>query len=350
MSIPTTLAEITPEWLTEALAGRFPGARVTACQPGIIVNGMATKAQYKLTYAAAEDGLPSGPASLWIKGGFEAHSRAQPLALANEAYFFRDIRPRLCIECPESYYAVFDAEAANGIVLMEDLLTRRVTFCNVAAGLDADATANVLELQARLHARFWASPELGQFAWLSSGGSIAEDGVIDLFLGLWDGAERLPRFAEVPPKLRHRERNRAALFRMFDLARAMPICLVHGDTHAGNLYFDPCGVPGYLDWQQVMKGPWAHDVAGFLITALEADQRRIHERSLLVHYLDCLRAAGADAPSFDAAWDAYRRHAMWTFLWTLCPTAFHPESTCVAVSRRACAAIDDLESLTLLSS
>jgi hypothetical protein len=330
---PRSLDEITAAWLSDALSGPYLGTRVLRAALGTEIRGMATKAQYHLTYDTSR-GAPAGPASLWVKGGFEAHSGAQPKALVNEVNFFRDLRPRLDIRCPVSYFQVIDLETGNGIVLLEDLETRQARFGQAAVSLSAADAAKVLDLQARYHASFWQSAELDEFAWLSSGGSIADDGVIDIFLGLWDVSETLPRFAAVSPDLRHRRRIRTALYRMFELARDMPVCLVHGDTHAGNLYFEPDGLPGYLDWQQVMKGPWAHDVAGFLITALDPPVRRSHERALLTHYLERLRAYGAAAPTADDAWNAYRRHAMWTFMWTLCPTAFHPEETCTAVAPR----------------
>jgi len=348
MHHPSSLAELTPAWLSAALASRYPGVRVTGLRPGTLIQGMATKAQYFLSYDTA-DGRPAGPPSLWIKGGFEAHSGGQPKALINEANFFRDLRPRLEIRAPLAYFAVIDTEHNNGIVVLEDLAAKRATFGNVALPLSVAAAAQVLDLQARYHARFWQGSELDRFSWLSAGGSIADDGVIDIFLGLWPQSESLPRFASVTPNLRDRARVRTALYRMFELAKALPICLVHGDTHAGNLYFEPDGLPGYLDWQQVMKGPWAHDVAGFLITALEPAERRASEQTLLRHYLERLAAYGAAAPAFEAAWSAYRRHTMWTFMWTLCPTAFHPEPTCMAVAARACAAINDLGSLDLLA-
>jgi hypothetical protein len=313
-----------------------------------VINGMATKAQFKLTYATAE-AAATGPASLWVKGGFEAHSGGQPQALLNEVSFFRDLRPRLQIRCPQSYYQAVDEKTGNGVVLLEDLATRHARFGNVAEAVSADTAAKVLELQARIHARFWQSDELDQFKWLSSGGSIARDGVIDIFLGLWDGSESLPRFGAVTGALRDRKLVRAALYQMFELARRMPVCLVHGDTHAGNLYFEDDGLPGYLDWQQIMRGPWAHDVASFIVTALDVEERRRNERALLAHYVEHLSANGASAPTLDEAWEAYRRHTMWTFMWTLCPTAFHPESTCAAVSARACAAINDLDSLKVLT-
>src|SRR3546814_3132016 len=45
------------------------------------------------------------------------------------------------------------------------------------------------------------------------------------------------------------------------------------DAHVGNLYFDADGRAGYLDWQTVMRGCWAHDVAEFLGSALDAEMR-----------------------------------------------------------------------------
>src|SRR3546814_4664535 len=98
------------------------------------------------------------------------------------------------------------------------------------------------------------------------------------------------------------------------------------DAHVGNLYFDADGRAGYLDWQTVMRGCWAHDVAEFLGSALDAEMRRLHERRLLERYLETLHALGAAAPSADAAWLLYRQHMIWAYMWVLCPVQLQAEA------------------------
>ena len=70
------------------------------------------------------------PATLIVKGGFEAHSPAlQPMYL-NEMRFYRDVQPRIDLLSPTCYYAGSDPGSHQSIVIMEDLRARGVEFCN----------------------------------------------------------------------------------------------------------------------------------------------------------------------------------------------------------------------------
>jgi hypothetical protein len=321
--------------------------RVATAEVTTRIDGTATKLRYALTFESAGRG-PGAPSSLWVKGGFDPKGANQGEAFANEVNFFRDLAPRLAIVKPDSYYGAIDAVTRNGVVLLEDLISRGVTFGDSSRPLTPDQAAAVLSLQARYHAAFWRSARLDDFPWLKAGGAIAGADMVDQFFGLWEGSVTLPRFRHVPPAQRDKPRVKAALQRLMLDLRTQPICLVHGDSHAANLFFDLVEGPGYLDWQHTMRGHWAFDLAGFLVTALTVDDRRASERTLLTHYLNELGAHGASAPSFDEAWEAYRRYVMWTFMWAMCPPEAHPEAICRLNTERACAAIEDLGTLECL--
>jgi hypothetical protein len=347
MSFPQALQDITPDWLSATLGVRFPGTRVTDLRIGTVIGGMATKARLFLEYDAT--GRSHGlPASMWVKTGWGAHSTDFLSMNATEARFFAELAPQLPINCPKSYAELLDPDSENGLMLLEDLLLRHASFGTQSRPLEPDTMARVLALQAGYHAAFWRSPRLDQFPWLKRGGAIVATNVIDIYLGFWDTAERQPRFDKVPAVLRNRPLMRAALLRMQDNDLADACCVVHGDSHQANLYFDPDGSPGYLDWATVMRSHWAFDVSYLIVGSQSVDNRRRHEREQLRYYLDSLAANGADAPSWDDAWLAYRQHAMWMFLTAMCPTAMHPEEVCVFNTERACAAIVDLDTIESL--
>jgi aminoglycoside/choline kinase family phosphotransferase len=48
-------------------------------------------------------------------------------------------------------------------------------------------------------------------------------------------------------------------YRLMEHLRNHPLCVLHGDSQGGNLFFTD-GVPGYLDWQHSMFGHWAFDL------------------------------------------------------------------------------------------
>jgi len=350
ITFPGGLSDVTPAWLTAALGARHPGTSVGSVTTGEVIGGSATKAQLYLKYANNPSELPT---TLWIKAGWDIHVPETLAMCATEAHFFKDLAHKLPIERPSSYFELVDGNDVNGLVILEDLLARHATLENEAGqsgDLSPEAILKVLRLQAGYHAALWESPELERYSWLKRGGAIASMNVIDVYLGFWDDAVELPRFQHVPETLRDRDRASRALHTMQDNDLKQGNCLVHGDAHQANLYFSGEGAPGYLDWATVMRSHWAFDVAPFLICAQSVGERQQREREQLGYYLGMLRSQGVEAPDFDAAWLAYRQHAMWIFLFSCCPTQMHPEEVCTRNTERVCNAITDLDTLRALES
>ena len=343
LQFPANEAAITAEWLTGALSARFPGAKVSSATLIKKIGGTADKLRYQLDYADRGQGDP--PPSLWVKGGFDPKGAVQGEAFANEVRFFLDLAPVLPINLPDCYYGAIEPTTRNGVVVLEDLINRPATFGAATQPLTADEAARVLSLQARYHAIFWDSDAIGRFGWLKAGGAMAGANMVEQYFGLWDGSVPLPRFESVPQAQRDMPRVRDALARLMRSLQAEANCLVHGDSHPANLFFDPDGTPGYLDWQHVMRGCWAFDLANFMVTAFTIEDRRANERALIAHYLAELTARGVSAPTFDQAWAKYRRYVMWPFMWVMCPPDVHPEQICTLNTARACAAIEDLGTL-----
>jgi aminoglycoside phosphotransferase (APT) family kinase protein len=152
----------------------------------------------------------------------------------------------------------------------------------------------------------------------------------------------LPRGVAVSRYFHDRDRMERAMERLRVIDRQGVPCLLHGDPHLGNLYFDADGTAGMLDWQTAYKGPWAHDVAYFIASALDVLDRRDWERPLLRHYLDQLRTRGVAPPSFDEAWDGYCCQMVYgLYYWLVNPVEFQAElNNCAVAPRFALAAID----------
>jgi aminoglycoside phosphotransferase (APT) family kinase protein len=130
-----------------------------------------------------------------------------------------------------------------------------------------------------------------------------------------------------------------------------PRTLLHGDTHIGNTYLLPDGSGGLLDFQLSVRGHWANDVTYLLVTALEPEKRRTHERELIGFYLDELRRQGvAEPPAADEAWRCHRLAVIWGLVigWLITPPVnYGPEITRANISRLV-TACQDLEVFALL--
>jgi len=344
---PQSIDDIDAAWLSDCLATRFPGSAVTRAKRGRLIRGTATKIEYELEYN--EIGRRFGlPRSLWIKCGLDTQIPEQSVHSTIEALFYRDLAHRIPCNVPRSYATTVASDGSSGIVLHEDLNLRPVRFGTQGSEIPAGTIEALLSQLAGLHAAFWRSAELRQLGWLKPGGIIHSDQVVKRFMGFWDHCAQLPRFTHVPSALRDRAMIERAIMAMLGADMADPICLVHGDPHVGNLFFDVDGKPDLLDWATVMHGHWAWDVAYAMIVVQTPEERRNRERGQLRYYLDQLASHGVSAPDFGDAWQDYARHAIWPFLFALCPAELQPEELCIQSAERASAAIVDLRTIAAL--
>jgi hypothetical protein len=341
---PASLDEVTAPWMGRLLARRFPGVEVTALRAGQVIRATATKVEYQLEYG--ETAGPPPPPSLWLKCGFEIHASEFISHCGAEARFYRDIAPLLGdVNVPKTHGVLTDDATQNGLILFEDLNRRPVRFGNQNHPLDPRGVGRVLDLLADCHAALWRDPRLLTFPGFRPGGVIHSTRVVDIFMGFWEDAAPRPRFEHVPASLRDRERIAGAVHALLAADMADPVCVVHGDPHQANLFFDPDGAPGLMDWATVMPGHWAWDVSYLIGGSQSVEQRRALEKDQLAAYLARLRAHGVAAPDFARAWRDYVRHALWLFMTALCPVEMQPEDLCILNAERASAAITDLGSL-----
>ena len=142
---------------------------------------------------------------------------------------------------------------------------------------------------------------------------------------------------------------------LHDLWQQGPKTVVHGDTHIGNL-FDDHGRTGFLDWGMINVTTPMRDVSYFMNMALSIEDRRLHERDLLHHYLEIWNPTSGLPLSFDQAWMAHRIHAAYCVP-ASCQIVTFPENAterrrvfASAFLARAEAAIEDLEAFEAVSS
>ena len=345
MRLPLRPEQITAQWLAQALRERHPGVAVDRIEVVDVMPGTSTKIRVRPGYAASSGG-PQLPATLIIKGGFEDHSPAMQPMYLNEMRFYRDVQPHVDMPSPRCYYAGTDPDSHQSIVIMEDLVARGVSFCHGQRPQSADQVARRLSVMARYHAQTWNSREFspgGRFDWIGGrheGWSLVYQNRY-LVPEVWQACVAAPRGAAVSNLLHDRDWMASALRELGEHHRRSPACLCHGDTHLGNLYVEPDGSPGFFD-AQVARAPWQFEVTYHMICALDMHDRRGHERALLRHYLEALRAQGIDAPGEHEAFEAYRREIVYgLFIFMVIETRFQTEAVnTVNTARFGAAALD----------
>ena len=128
-----------------------------------------------------------------------------------------------------------------------------------------------------------------------------------------------PVGVDVPDELRaDPQRIIDGLHALGALERTAGVAVIHGDPHICNVFLDASGRPGLVDWQVIQRNHWSIDVAYHVGSALDDAERRRSERDLLSHYLEHVRANGAEAPSEAQAWDDYRSAMVYgVYMWAI---------------------------------
>lgn len=289
-----------PGWLSRHLASIDAFDRIVAVER---VDSLTTIAD-KLRFAVQVEG-PDGERSIPLCA--KAHFSNALNSLGTEAHAYRELHPFIPVRTPRAHYVGIDAESDRAMIVMDDVLARGGQILDAHHPYSVDTCRESLTQLALLHATTW-NGRRWDVEWLAPR-FLATASVFapDVLQGLLhDG-----RGEGIEPVLLDAGNLLAAVQRTAELPAT---CVLHGDTHSGNAFVQADGALGWLDWQITQRGHWSVDVAYHLGTVLDVDTRRAHEAELLGHYLDQLAAAGAPAPSFDVAWEAYAAGFAWGYL------------------------------------
>ncbi|MFW9929259.1 MAG: phosphotransferase [Candidatus Thorarchaeota archaeon] len=348
--LPKTIDDISLEWLEHALSNLQPALRLASFKIEQVIQGTGTKIllSIKTEGTANQTQLPN---RLCLKGGYSANSDdlKREGRYINEAVFYGAVASQIDIRTPKSYFAAYD-DAGQSIVIMEDLNAKGVHFCIPTVTEDAQFAADGLSQLAAMHGRWWGNEFLDSISTLNlplpGGGHEARQREPQR----WAENMRRPRGIGLPRFARDLDRMGTALDRLRPIHRNQPHCLLHGDPHLGNLYSDRENKCGFYDWQSIRRGCWAHDVNYFMVSCLDPEDRRAHEKDLLSDYLRVLEGTGAPSLSFKHAWDLYRMNSVYgLFFWTTNPVEMQAEEFNLATASRFAIAAMDHETLGLLN-
>jgi hypothetical protein len=304
--LPASLdAVLDPGWLTASLRGLDPGEEVVQ----VSLTETIVKAFPLVRFEAVIEGPHGRRTSSYCAKGQFSGARS---AMETEVRYYRDLAEEVGVRVPGVAFVDIDDGTGDAVVVQEDIVVGGGRCLDARDEYSLDMVRETLGELARLHAATWGAADLLAVPWLAP----RLEPMVDLY-----DVERLQellddgRAADLVPELRDATRLGAALRRVAELPTT---CMIHGDTHSGNVFVDRAGRVGWFDWQLGQRGSWSVDVAYHLGTVLPVETRRAHEADLLRHYLDRLAAGGAPAPDFEQAWDLYVRSAPWGyFLWAI---------------------------------
>ena len=309
--VPTSVDEaLDPQWLSLALADVSGGKPVASVKQVEFIKTMATKIRFAVTFEGSDE-----THSYCIKGLLdidEGNAQLGSTCVA-EADFYCRIAPEANVRVPQCVTAVIDREAQQAAIIMRDLIVDGATFCSALDIFTADDAASSVEQLSQLHRR---SDLLADAEWIGPrSAQIARTPAFtpQMIQALMDD----PRGDNLSAEVRDGGNILSAMRALADRSEQRPQFMLHGDSHAGNIFRTADGL-GLIDWQVIQRGAWALDLAYHINAVLPVEVAEAEERRLLREYLQRMTAAGCNMPGDEDAWTQYREAVAYgLFMWAI---------------------------------
>ena len=306
--LPTTVASITTDWMTQSL--RASGAinasttvaSLTPHNMGAGVGFMGEVGRLGVTYTGG-----SGPESVICKIPTQDPMIRGMLAPARvferEARFYSEIAPQLRT-VPSAHYVAADYANDDYVLVLQDLGHLRVG--DQSAGVTATDAAAVMRTVAGMHAHFWQTTELNSFDWLPMANSDGMKIGSEVYKASLPGFMQVFEHAIDADMIPVMEQYGANVHQLLDRIAAMPNTVAHFDFRLDNLFFGDSGDVWMIDFQTCSKGGGAYDVAYFMSQSVSTAVRQANEDSLLHIYHDELIKNGVKNYAFEQFFQDYR--------------------------------------------
>ena len=308
-TIPTTIDEVTPAWLTEVAGLSCEVAEVEQIGVGIGVSS----ALYRVHLSGA--GCPASvivklpaldPAAVFTSTMLRMYIR--------EVTFFERLAADVPVRVPTFHHGQVDEETSRFVVVMEDLAGMRAV--DQLEGMQVEDVERAVDALAAWHARWWRSADdLAATGVTVSLGDPIYPAVLPLVFG--EGWQKMAGEMEVAPSISAiAPRFSDAIAGLLDDLSQQPTTMLHGDYRADNILFDADGQPVLLDFQLIGTGSGAYDLAYFVTQSLEPDVAAAQERRLFDRWRDGLRAGGVPEDDLgDDLWLRYRKAALFCLVY-----------------------------------
>ena len=259
---PTGIEGVSEEFLTTVLRGSgllSQDATVNGFHVSRPAAGFAGGV-YRLALTCSSLGAPTSIIAKFASGDSVGLQR-YPTKIPTEAGFYSELGERSGLSVPRVLYLHHDPARAEFCLIMEDIGNPRDSA--LADPYSREEWTLLFTKIAEMHGLWWESAGLGALPWLGTFEAYVRDrqrllpGLMESFLPRWS-ARLSPELHTLFNEL---EGLMAALGHRLE---QRPITLVHTDLNFGNVIFAPQqdGLKlGVIDWQDVVRGPAAVDVA-----------------------------------------------------------------------------------------
>ena len=308
--IPTSIDEVTAEWLAEVTGLDVQSIKAEQIGAGIGVSS----ALYRVTL----DGNGC-PASVVVK--LPALDEAAVFTSTilrmyiREVAFFNQLAGESPVRVPRGYHAAVNEETSQFVAVMEDMGAMRIV--DQVEGMTLADAERAVDALAQWHATWWGKgDDLAARGLTVSLADPIYPAILPMVFdegwqkvtGAMDVAEPIQRVA---PKW-----TAAMPGLLTDLSRG-PNTMTHGDYRGDNILFGADDSVVLLDFQLIGSGLGAYDLAYMVTQSLEPDVAAANERALFDRWCDGLRAAGVSGDDLAEAWEDYRKAALFCLVYPI---------------------------------
>ena len=314
ITLPTLPEEMTPSWLTGALRtggvldGNASVASVSSQVVGEGIGFIGIVARMTVAY----EGATTAPRSMFVKFPSPDPGSRQVGNLyglyEREVRFYNELAASSGIDVPACYFADYDADAGQSVVILEDL-TGAGRFGDQVTGCTPDEARLAIGSMAKFHSSFWQHPRLDEISWMVTGDALVRNAMLMAYDACWPiyvqrfGKASTPEMEAAGPTLGRR------IVAQLDQFADNPLTIVHGDYRPDNLFFgsEQSARPLVIfDWQSPNRGWSAYDLAYFIAGCFDIETRRKHENDLVAEYHELLCAGGVTGYSLEKLRHHYR--------------------------------------------
>lgn len=351
MTVPSTIDDVTPEWLSDALGRKVNGVTAEPIGVGVGLVGQLFRLQMdcrgepstiigKLAAATEEDRFVATVLNMY----------------GREVGFYTELSERTSIAHPECYFAQHDPVTQDTVLLLEDVSIRgrggdQINGCSLTEARGAIRTL------AKLHACFWDDPSLASSPFLlqlcddpypaavGMAYDIAWPRVQELFGDMID--DRVREFGDSYSK---------QIPAMFAKLCEGPLVLSHSDWRLDNLFFTDANGNGdadviVIDWQLIDRSVGPRDLSYHVTQSVNIDDPAGYTQAFDT-YISDLAELGVDVDR-TWAWEKYLYGTMLGFVYPVIASGAitiandrHAELV-RALFRRSLDALDALDAFAL---
>lgn len=345
------LSHVTSEWLESALAAAGFEVSVVGVRAEAIGTGqMSLNFRTEIEVAEPPTELPR---SLVLKVP-SPNREIRPLVCAGyraEIAFYEEVAPTVSVKAPRCFLSLANADTTSFTLLLEDLAP--AVQGDQIAGASMEVIASAVRNLAGLHGPRWCDATLWNYPWMQPSNAQAHRFTANLVAGALPGlAERLGDRLSAED-LGTLTESAEVLAQFLD---AQPrFGLVHGDYRLDNLMIGPDADVSAIDWQTLSVGLPPRDLAYLLATSVSPAQRHETESDLVSLYREALLGHGVTGYSAQDCFADYRLGMLQCPLIIVLGAAYgnpteRGDEMFATMIRRSCAAIRDLDTVSLASS